>query len=186
MTREREIARYEQCYRYSGYGMGAKRKQRAEEILNGLPRSPARNTPLLDVGAGRGELGIIAYRLGFDYYGVEPVPYLASARITTGVATDLPFATGSFSVVCCLDVLEHLVEEDILPALQEMRRVAKDFVFLTASEKPSFFGSPDGADLHISKRPAAEWEALFKSVFPLADIERLGMVGVCPGWLIRC
>lgn len=179
-TRETEIARYAECYRSDAYGMGAKRKQRAEEVLATLPPGD-----LLDVGAGRGELEGMAVRLGFGYTGLEPVPYLASNRVVTGVATELPFANDSFDVVCCLDVLEHLVEEDIRPALREMRRVARDFVFLTASEKSSNFGSPDGSDLHISKRPLLEWQQMFEEEFPLAYIELLGKVGVSPGWLIR-
>ncbi len=160
--------------------MGDKRKRRAEVILESLPRGD-----LLDVGAGRGELGWIAKRLGYGYVGVEPVPYLASPDVFTGTATNLPFGNCSFDVVCCLDVLEHLVEEDIRPALQEMRRVCRDTVFLTASDKPSFYGSPDGRDLHISKRPIAEWERMFAEEFQIAKIKSLGMVGVSPGWLIE-
>lgn len=174
-----EITRYERCYRDSSYGMGAKRKRRAEEVLADLPRGD-----LLDVGAGRGELGVAARQLGFAYIGIEPVPYLEGDGVMIGIATNLPFANESFEVVCCLDVLEHLIEEDIRPALNEIRRVARNVVFLTASEKPSFFGSPDGRDLHISKRPLKEWERMFAEEFPLANIKSLGMVGVSPGWLI--
>jgi ubiquinone/menaquinone biosynthesis C-methylase UbiE len=181
MTRETEIARYEECYRKPTYAMGEKRKVRAKEVLRGLPSHGS----LLDVGAGRGELVAMAYKLGFSSAeGIEPVAYLASEHVHTGVATALPFEDESFDVVCCLDVLEHLVEEDIRPALREMYRVARDYLFLTASEKPSFFGSPDGADLHISKRPAKEWERMFKEEFGSAIIEPLGIVGVAPGWLI--
>lgn len=180
MTRAQEIDRYAVAYKNPSYAMGPKRRRRAEEILSTLPRGD-----LLDVGAGRGELGDIANLLGFHYVGLEPVPYLTTAAVITGVATDIPFASESFEVVACLDVLEHLVEEDIRPALGEMRRVARNYVFLTASEKPSKFGSPDGRDLHISKRPLIEWERLFTEAFPLAHIERLGMIGASPGWLIE-
>lgn len=180
-TREHEIARYVQCYRDSGYAMGPKRKLKAEQVLKDLPIRGY----LLDVGAGRGELRTIARRLGFDYAGIDPVPYLAVDGVHVGIATNIPFAIESFDVVCCLDVLEHLVEEDIVPALKEMRRVAKTYIFLTASEKPSIYGSPDGKDLHISKRPLKEWEKLFDEQFPFASITRLGMVGVSPGWLIE-
>lgn len=178
--RETEIARYDACYRDPKYRMGKKRLLRAEEILRELPT----RGDLLDVGAGRGELREAAERAGFYYAGIDPVPYLASARVYTAIATDLPFANASFEVVCCLDVLEHLVEEDIRPALREMRRVSRGTVFLTASETPSFYGAPDGKDLHISKRPLAQWERMFNEEFPLAKTKRLGQVGVSPGWLI--
>lgn len=183
MNRETEIARYVECYRKDGYGMGAKRKKRATEVIGSLAGLGARS--LLDVGAGRGELSAIAQYNDMLYRGVDPVPYLATDEIITGEATRLPFAPFSFDVVACLDVLEHLVEEDIRLALLEMRRVAIRFVFLTASEQPSFYGSPDGKDLHISKRPLAEWQALFEDVFAFSKITPLGMVGVSPGWLIE-
>lgn len=178
--RQAEIARYAECYKSVGYRMGDKRRRRAEQILASLPRGD-----LLDVGAGRGELGAVATKLGFSYVGLEPVPYLATEDIVTGIATEIPFSDSLFDVVCCLDVLEHLVEEDIVPALQEMDRVSRGVLFLTASEQPSLYGSPDGRDLHISKRPLAEWERMFEEEFPFYRIERLGMVGVSPGWLIH-
>lgn len=178
-ARQHEIERYEHCYQNPDYKMGGKRRKRAEEILVGLPRGD-----LLDVGAGRGELAEVAKRLGFHYVGIEPVPYLATPDIVTGVATDLPWADASFEVVCCLDVLEHLIEEDLRPALNEMRRVSRGIVFLTASEDPSRFASADGKDLHISKRPRKKWEQMFREEFPLWDVKGVGMVGVSPGWLI--
>jgi SAM-dependent methyltransferase len=179
-ARDVEIARYEQCYQNRRYAMGKKRKCAAEQVLKGLDRGS-----LLDVGAGRGELRLISKSLGFDYRGVEPVSYLANEDIITGIATALPFADQSFDIVACLDVLEHLIEVDIRPSLEEFQRVARRYVFLTASEKPSTFGSPGGKDLHISKRPRAQWEAMFDDVFVGSKINFLGTIGVCPGWLVE-
>ncbi len=176
---EQEIKRYENAYRHLSYKMGDKRKKHATAVLRSLPRGS-----LLDVGAGRGEGVKLAKLLGFDpVVGLEPVEYLVGGPVIHGVATHLPFDEKSFDTVMCLDVLEHLVEEDIKPALKEARRVAKSYVFLTASDQPHFF--KDVGDLHISKKPVAEWQALFESLFPGDEIKFLGKVGVSPGWLVE-
>ena len=176
--RQTEINRYSECYLRAKYAMGRGRKAGAERILAKLPRGT-----LLDVGAGRGELQSVATELGFDYFGVEPVPYLKQPRIQTGVATALPFADEYFDTVMCLDVLEHLVPDDVIPALYEMWRVCRRQLFLTASEQSSR-SHHDGNELHISKRPRAEWETLFANTFADSLITPLGMIGVSPGWLI--
>ncbi len=178
-TREAEIARYVECYKVTSYRMGRKRYDAARKVIREFPFL----SNLLDVGAGRGELAEIADEFGIDYQGIEPVPYLASDRVKTGIATDLSFADKAFDSVVCLDVLEHLIESDIESALREFSRVARSRIFLTASERASRC-SIDGRDLHISKRPLAEWQRLFEDVFAGAQIKPLGMVGVSPGWLI--
>lgn len=185
-ARQAEIKRYEACYKHPKYKMGEKRKAAAREVLANLPLYVGGDyvDTILDVGAGRGELGALADELNFRYCGVEPVPYLATDRIITGIATALPFADKTSAVVCCLDVLEHLIEADILPALAEFKRVARTHVFLTASERASRC-SVDGRDLHISKRPLADWHRMFVSAFPGSTIKQLGMIGVSPGWLIE-
>lgn len=178
--RQHEIRRYEQAYEFPQYGMGQKRQLQAARILKDLP-----NGSLLDVGAGRGEGIEIARMSGHNpVMGIEPVPYLADGEtILGGVATDIPFATESFDTVMCLDVLEHLIPEDVEPALIELRRVASKFVFLTASDQPHNFKHL--GDMHISKRPINEWQELFDKVFIGSEIKFLGKIGVSPGWLIR-
>lgn len=178
-ARQNEINRYHQAYKHPRYQMGAKRQKHSRKVLQDLP-----NGSLLDVGAGRGEGIRIAVESGHDpVVGVEPVEYLAGGPVIVGVATQLPFNDNDFDTVMCLDVLEHLVEEDIKPALREMKRVAKNYVFLTASENPHYFRGV--GDLHISRRPIAEWEDIFDEIFEGAEREFLGTIGVSPGWLIR-
>lgn len=179
-ARQAEIKRYEAAYKLPGYHMGDKRRKRAHEVLSAFPAG----FKLLDVGAGRGELGDVCDSLGIQYRGIEPVPYLSNARVRTGIATDIPMSDKAADIVCCLDVLEHLIEEDIVPALNEFKRVARKIIFLTASERASRC-PVDGRDLHISKRPLAEWHKMFVAAFPGAKIKQLGMVGVSPGWLIE-
>ena len=54
----------------------------------------------------------------------------------TGSAYDLPFADGSFDLVCCMEVLEHL--ERPRDALAEMSRVASHALLLSVPNEPSW------------------------------------------------
>jgi SAM-dependent methyltransferase len=182
--RNTEIARYVECYADPEYAMGSGRLQRARDVLATL--KPGR---LLDVGAGRAELRGVVEPMGFIYVGTDPATgadeinfKYEDYRLWGDPATNLTWFDNSFDVVCCLDVLEHLIPEDVEPALREMDRVCKGTLFLTANSDPSI--GPDGKDLHISKRPEAEWHQLFVEVFVGKIVKPIGMVGVSPGWLI--
>lgn len=179
-SRDAEIKRYEQCYRNPRYKMGRTRHRDVTNVLKKLDKGS-----LLDVGTGRGEGVEIAKKLGFKpVIGLEPVEYLCGGDVMQGIATDLPFAIESFDTVTCLDVMEHLIEEDLIPALKEMRRVTKRYVLLTASERPSVFLGK-GTDLHISKRPVDEWDKMFREVFVGAEFTKYRKLGCSPGWLIE-
>lgn len=48
-----------------------------------------------------------------------------------GSATSIPLADNSFDVVSAFQVLEHIEFKDFEPALQEMKRVSKRYVFIS-------------------------------------------------------
>jgi 2-polyprenyl-3-methyl-5-hydroxy-6-metoxy-1,4-benzoquinol methylase len=175
--RDEEIARYAELYSGPGYGMGAKRQMAVQGILSRLlPRGT-----LLDVSTGRGETLNFADRLGFEAIGTEVVDeLLVPERVIFAEARKLPFANGAFDHVTCFDVLEHLVEEDVHACLAEMRRVARVSVTASASERPSVFGT---RDLHISKRPAAEWADLMAEKW--GGALRIENAGGSPCWQWR-
>lgn len=194
-TREEEIALYQALYGSESYGMGRRRKESVQAILTdlrtvhraGRHASPEKlSAPtLLDVSTGRGETLRMANDLGFRAFGTEAVTDLCGAfthgtHILTVVMAQghaLPFEDGEFDHVTCFDVLEHLVEADVVACLGELRRVARVSVTASASERPSVFGD---RDLHISKRPAAEWEALMAKAWGGAT--RIRNAGGSPCW----
>lgn len=78
----------------------------------------------------------------------------------------VPLAAGIADVVTSFDALEHLLPDDVDPALAEMRRVARlgaAFV-ISVSTRPSRI-TADGENLHPTVRPRAWW------------IERIARVG---------
>jgi ubiquinone/menaquinone biosynthesis C-methylase UbiE len=172
ITRDGEIEHYVEAYKSRNYGMGPKRRQDVSRILNELRRGS-----ILDVGTGRGETLNFAKSLGFEpVQGTEVVPELIGGEVVFAQAHSLPFEDNSFDHVTCFDVLEHLVEDDIIPALKEMYRVSKSTVTVSASERSSVFG---GVDLHISKRPAAEWHRLIRDCWD-KNTKRHGKAGGSP------
>lgn len=154
MNRAEEIAKYPAAYRNSDYRMG---KTRFADVIRVL--STLEPGSLLDVGTGRGE----TLTLAKDYKhnprrGTEVVPYLLKPPVIVyAEAHALPFADGEFDHVTCFDVLEHLVLEDIAPALREFYRVARKSVTVSASWKPHSY---HGVQLHPSAMPAEDWHKL--------------------------
>ena len=146
-----------------------------------------RPTSVLDVGCGE---GIVTERLarclapakvlGVDAdeghlkeeWQARSAPNLS---FTTGSAYDLPFENGSFDLVCCIEVLEHL--ERPRDALSEMSRVAGRALLLSVPNEPGWrishliagrnvraLGNTPGHINHWSKRAFVRLTSQFGSV----------------------
>lgn len=118
-----------------------------------LPGSPR----VLDAGCGSGRNLVELARFG-PVVGLEPSPRAAelargrdSGEVIEGGIVNTPFAGGSFDLVTCLDVLEHV--EDDLGALRELRRVAapEGFLLITVPAYPSLWSSHDEHNLHCRR-----------------------------------
>jgi hypothetical protein len=171
-TRSGEIEQYVKAYRQPDYRMGVRRRAAVQALLRTLPKGS-----LLDVATGRGETLDFAAAAGLGpVQGTEVVPYLLNERVQYGEAHALPFGDGSFDHVTCFDCLEHLVEDDIRPALAEMLRVARRTCTVSVSERSDI---RDGRELHISKRPRQAWQALIREVWGL-NARFIGNAGASP------
>ena len=117
--------------------MTAGRMRYFRAVLARLGRLPAdgRSPTALDVGSGAGFLAEEFCRLGFAVTGVDPSAVsVASAaahaerdgldiRYRVGTGERLPVPSGSFDVVYCSDVLEHV--RDVDQVLAETARALK-------------------------------------------------------------
>lgn len=157
-TRLSEAEKYRRCYQRPEYAMGRTRQLRCELDVDGMRPASA----YLDVGCGRGEMVRYARELGLEAYGLELVPELCDERrIFQGELTALPFPVKRFDYVSCYDVLEHLPESQIRPALEELRRVCRGWVYITTNDKPSEFL---GMTLHLTRWPLDRWHEVLSDI----------------------
>lgn len=170
--RASELEKYEAIYGAGiRYTMNQRRKDQSIAAMREfLSRNPG-CTNLLDVGCGDGQwMEVAAKEFGLACVGVDPVSHLAGKNVLTAPATDLPFDDDSFDVVTCLDVMEHLVPEDTMPALKEIARVARYGAIITVNNNPSAYRGIHNTELHVNIRPYEEWAALMVEVFGAAEM----------------
>jgi len=137
----------------------------------------------LDVGCATGfvveamrELGFDAWGTDLSYWAVEHAAQGAQGRLRQGdLMEGLPFGTGEFEVVTCLEVLEHM-EPDMIPdVLREIRRVTSKFVVATI---PSFgenqYGPSGWYDVKVRPELLDEYRAKpgYEGPVPYDDIYR--------------
>lgn len=166
VRRSVEYDKYSRAYRIEDYRMGGLRMQ---DAIRNLADLPCRGS-YLDVGCGRGEMLRHAELLKFEKArGVEVVPALADGeRVLFAEGFALPFPDKSWDVVTLFDVIEHVLPGDDELLVRELARVARRHVLITANNMSSLL--PDGTELHINRRPHAEWQALFTEWFAPARV----------------
>jgi len=147
---------------------------------------------VLDVGCGAGFMAEALYNRGAEVVGVDPSEgAIISARrhseaanldiayfIARGEA--LPFDSGSFDIVVCVDVLEHVV--DLSKVLSEIRRVTRPqglFLFDTINRNrlASFVMITIGENLiRLLPRGTHEPKLFIRPKDLALQLERLGFV----------
>lgn len=135
-----------------------------------------RNKPILDVGCGEG-IFVHQYRSrGYDIYGLD-INYKSACVIKDDIRST-KLKSGSFDLVLCLDVLEHLSYQDQEKAITEIKRILKkNGIFVLSVPNLAHFVSrlsfmfsgrlirTSTIDRHIGDRPMVEYEDLLKKYF---------------------
>jgi len=109
-------------------------KERLQEVINTIPFDIQ---TILDVGCGNGFFlnslmqGERQYKrlIGLDS-SKEALKYVKTENIL-GSITCIPFKNKSFDLITCLEVLEHLPQEDFRKGILELQRVSKKYILLT-------------------------------------------------------
>ncbi|MGH2531940.1 MAG: methyltransferase domain-containing protein [Thermomicrobiales bacterium] len=115
----------------------------------------------LDAGCGEGFVAEIMLRqfpslpiVGFDFNPASVEAASAknpTATFTTADIFDLPYENGTFDVVGCFEVLEHLPNPSA--ALAELARVAKQAVVLSVPHEPYFCYANLARGKNLNVRP---------------------------------
>lgn len=176
-TRERELAKYALAYLEESYGMTQERKDGLDNLLKDLPVRGS----YLDVSTGRGETLALAEKHGFSrIQGTETVEGLLTSRVVRAILPNIPFGDKEFEVVSLIEVIEHLIQEDVEPALKELERLASNHILISASITDCWVG---GVNLHPSARPVEQWEELFTRLWG-SRVYRVGNLGSSPVWRV--
>lgn len=104
-----------------------------QDRIEGLLRMIPTGRSIIDVGARD---GYISLRLVGKFSSVTALdlhpPSISDERVrcVKGDVTNLSFPTGTFDVVLCAEVLEHIPPELLGKACSELTRVAKEYVLI--------------------------------------------------------
>ncbi len=144
-------------------------RAREEIIVNTLQREikPGTQLNILNVGCATGRSTEYLSAFGnvtsveYDKDCCEFLLSETGIKAINASATELPFETGTFDLVCAFDVIEHI--EDHQLAVNELCRVAgKDkYVFVSVPTYMSLWSKHDVINHHFRRYLIAELQALF-------------------------
>jgi SAM-dependent methyltransferase len=142
---------------------------------------------VLDAGCGEGEmLRRISLPRGARTVLLDRNP--GSAAHIIGSVDALPFASESFDVVTCLEVLEHL--PDPRPAARELGRVAKRAVVVSVPFEPYFRIGNVLRGKHLARlgdhpEHVQHWNLRTFGGFLMASFREVRVIEAFP-WIIAC
>jgi len=83
-----------------------------------------------------------------------------AGAFTCTPAHSMPYEDDSFDNVLCIDVIEHVPPDFVVPSLMEMKRVCSGMMWVQARCAPSVFEP----DLHLTVRNHTWWCQTFESI----------------------
>ncbi|MGH3009641.1 MAG: class I SAM-dependent methyltransferase [Gaiellaceae bacterium] len=147
--------------------------------------APAEGVTVLDIATGGGHVARRLREAGATVVTTDAAPGMQPDVVAP--ADHLPFADGSFDAVACRIAAHHF--PDVLAALKEMARVARDRVVICDNVFTS--ESAEEADKlrdpsHVRNYGVAEWHSFFELAgLEVADEATLARDTDFAGWLDR-
>ena len=166
--REAEFKKYRKAYKNPQYHMGLPRQAAWVGWLY-EQKSLYGYDSVLDVACGRGESLGIAAKLGFTtVHGMEVVPELCQHPLVGRIEGihKLPAQDNSYDIVSCQDAFEHILEEDVVPGIRELCRVARHKVFTSVAWFDCQCGKSMDMELHITRHELPWWMERFTEAVP--------------------
>lgn len=139
----------EQRRMHANKSYGAASKKFASHVAAQIEaRNPA---SILDYGAGKCAL---RQTLGLVLDGREVKEY------DPGVKSIAKLPKGAYSMVVCIDVLEHVEPSCLEDVLDKIRSLTSELAFLTIHTGPAGKFLSDGRNAHLIQRPIGWWVEL--------------------------
>ncbi len=116
---------------YGGYRYDGRWVPVARDIIAHFGLHPGQR--VLDVGGAKGFLvkdlmlacpGLEVFGLDISYYALTHAEPQAAGRLVRGTADQLPFRTGAFDAVLCINVIHNLDRARCIAALREIERLS--------------------------------------------------------------
>ena len=110
----------------------------AERINTTIRMIPDGSRSILDAGCGNGAFINTIVNLFPDKFerivgldsSVEALKHVKTEKINRSIGS-MPFETDSFDLVSCLEVLEHLPEQEFREGISEIQRVSKKYILIS-------------------------------------------------------
>jgi SAM-dependent methyltransferase len=116
-----------------------------------------------DVGCGNGVASAKLQNLGFNVTGIDfvDVAWKQDLPFINACVWDLPDL--KFDYVFCTDVFEHLPEDKIELAFDNIKRIATQGVYFAIATRPDEMGKKINEVLHLTVKPIEWWIPLLES-----------------------
>ena len=134
---------------YGGYRYDGRWKKVAKRICKLYKLQ--RNSKVLDVGCAKGflvkdlrDLGINCFGIDISSYAIDNCHPDVKNYLLVGDVRNLPYPNSEFDLVLSINTIHNLVRNDVIKALQELKRVSKKNCFvqidsyLTEDQKRKF------------------------------------------------
>jgi len=105
--------------------------------------------PVADLGCGRGHTVLALREKELDCKGYDQID-LGSKMVIADITK--PIELTDFRSVVCIDVIEHLLDEDLEGLFENFRRVGRQAISINNS-----VSEYEGVDLHINKKNFEDW-----------------------------
>ena len=81
-----------------------------------------------------------------------------------GVRDFSKYPTKKADGVICIDVVEHIPEDDVINFIEELFKLANKFVFIVIACYPAKKTLPDGRNVHLCIKSADDWKKIIKKI----------------------
>jgi len=83
-----------------------------------------------------------------------------------GVKNFSKYPTKKADGVICIDVVEHIPENDVVTFIEELFKLANKFVFIVIACYPAMKTLPDGRNVHLCIKSVRDWKNIIQDIKP--------------------